>query len=493
MQLIVFLLGLHFVCGLHGAVGINDTADHPEDNHRSNGVENTNNSSMNASNQRGNLHSTPSDNVANKADNPDFWEYTFTTQPDQEKWYWISFPVLDRVSDKACRAYNVFKDLLHTHIDNECEPMPTYLGGIWWSESGRLNDIRWLMFEWTNNKIIHTVSSTQGYKLQLLPRGKGDFPSTVNLHLSGTKASDYLEFPIYGGTENWLGYFLKESQLPENALASIWDDVLVVKTKSWCLIRSAESGKMVGKSSPLNYGDMVVVVTRNNHNFVWNSTSSETPVRKPETSFFSFAENQDYIPLIINLKDGLHNQVEELSLNVRGVCKGAVVVDDDTEQISAYLTNPDELQSSEVELGFYINKKGMKQRLGYLTINPELLHMKYGVAGSRARYYTLDISRNDFESLVAPQLLLCQNYPNPFNPSTTISYQLPTSSEVRLEIYNLKCQLVKTLVNARQDCGYHNITWNGTDSNNKGVASGVYFYRLCSSGKNVTRKMLLMK
>jgi hypothetical protein len=91
------------------------------------------------------------------------------------------------------------------------------------------------------------------------------------------------------------------------------------------------------------------------------------------------------------------------------------------------------------------------------------------------------------------EITLYQNYPNPFNPATTISYQLPESGKVRLEIYNLKGQLVKTLVDGTQVSGLHSIVWNGTDSQNRKVASGVYLYRLSSLNNVQTKRMLLMK
>jgi len=89
--------------------------------------------------------------------------------------------------------------------------------------------------------------------------------------------------------------------------------------------------------------------------------------------------------------------------------------------------------------------------------------------------------------------MLSQNYPNPFNPSTTISFFLPKPGIVKLNVYNVKGQHVKTLVNGYMNKDVHEVVWNGVDENNNGVASGVYFYRLEADGKQETKKMLLMK
>ncbi len=85
------------------------------------------------------------------------------------------------------------------------------------------------------------------------------------------------------------------------------------------------------------------------------------------------------------------------------------------------------------------------------------------------------------------------NYPNPFNPETTIKYGLNKGGKVRIDIYNLLGQKVKTLVNEDQSAGYHSVVWNGKDNNNRNVASGVYFYKMKSVGYNKTAKMILMK
>jgi hypothetical protein len=94
---------------------------------------------------------------------------------------------------------------------------------------------------------------------------------------------------------------------------------------------------------------------------------------------------------------------------------------------------------------------------------------------------------------VTPVVFAANNYPNPFNPTTTIAYSVPTTSQTTLGIYNIKGQLVRTLVNGVMTAGNHSITWNGTDENGSSVASGVYFYRLNSAGQTITKKMVLSK
>ncbi|HXG01139.1 MAG TPA: T9SS type A sorting domain-containing protein [Bacteroidota bacterium] len=95
--------------------------------------------------------------------------------------------------------------------------------------------------------------------------------------------------------------------------------------------------------------------------------------------------------------------------------------------------------------------------------------------------------------LVPLSYSLDQNYPNPFNPSTTIRYQLKKRSWVRLEVFNILGQRVRTLVNAEQLTGVRTVEWNGTNDSGVPVASGMYVYRLQAGEFIATRKALLLR
>jgi hypothetical protein len=94
---------------------------------------------------------------------------------------------------------------------------------------------------------------------------------------------------------------------------------------------------------------------------------------------------------------------------------------------------------------------------------------------------------------VPEDFFLSSNYPNPFNPSTTISYGLPADADVRVEIYNLLGQNVRTLVDEHQSAGYKAVIWDGRDNSGSSVSTGVYFYRIEAGKFQASRKMLLIK
>jgi hypothetical protein len=84
---------------------------------------------------------------------------------------------------------------------------------------------------------------------------------------------------------------------------------------------------------------------------------------------------------------------------------------------------------------------------------------------------------------------LFQNYPNPFNPSTTISFNLKSDSDVALTVYNALGEVVETLINSNMNSGNHKIVFNAAN-----FSSGIYFYRLYADNKFTSvKKMILMK
>jgi hypothetical protein len=85
------------------------------------------------------------------------------------------------------------------------------------------------------------------------------------------------------------------------------------------------------------------------------------------------------------------------------------------------------------------------------------------------------------------------NYPNPFNPQTTISFALAAEDHVKLEIYNVKGQKIKSLIDEVKPAGNYQLIWNGDDERGNKVSSGIYFYQMISGKFTSSGKMILMK
>ena len=95
---------------------------------------------------------------------------------------------------------------------------------------------------------------------------------------------------------------------------------------------------------------------------------------------------------------------------------------------------------------------------------------------------------------VPRSFLVHQNVPNPFNPQTTIQFDLPQMSRVRLCVYDLAGRQVKMLVEGdSMAAGQWSTVWNGRNDSDRQVGAGVYFYRLEAGGFSQTKRMTLVK
>ncbi len=92
------------------------------------------------------------------------------------------------------------------------------------------------------------------------------------------------------------------------------------------------------------------------------------------------------------------------------------------------------------------------------------------------------------EKQSASTFQLNQNYPNPFNPHTTISYQLPETSNISLAIYNINGRLIKKIVNEHQKAGSYQVRWNAEN-----IGSGIYFYQIEAGEYSQVRKCMVLK
>ncbi len=121
-------------------------------------------------------------------------------------------------------------------------------------------------------------------------------------------------------------------------------------------------------------------------------------------------------------------------------------------------------------------------------------------AGTGDGWYIDDVQVNfrptcveEEPSSIPQEFCLGQNYPNPFNPSTTIPFTVQGHVHTTLRIYNVRGQLVRILMDEETKPGRYSVVWDGTDQRGKELSSGIYFYKLSTEHKTVTKKTLLLK
>ncbi len=169
--------------------------------------------------------------------------------------------------------------------------------------------------------------------------------------------------------------------------------------------------------------------------------------------------------------------------------------DEDGDIIFQYHTfsNPS-IVSNYTTIGIMNGERNDGIQYSFADLYPESAHAVESEFAIRFTKTPPDSFVSNDDSVQVPQSYLRQNYPNPFNPETTITFALKTkSTNFELSVYNVKGQLVKTLVNGTVEAGVHSVVWNGTNNQDHTVASGVYYYKLKSENQTLTKKMILMK
>jgi len=112
--------------------------------------------------------------------------------------------------------------------------------------------------------------------------------------------------------------------------------------------------------------------------------------------------------------------------------------------------------------------------------------------GASSLVTRITVAVNDARRL-PPRAELLPNAPNPFNPATTIRFNMPRGDNVRVAIYNVQGQLVRSVVNGWKHAGVHHTTWNGTDASGRSAASGVYLCYMTTSSGSQARRMILLR
>ena len=111
------------------------------------------------------------------------------------------------------------------------------------------------------------------------------------------------------------------------------------------------------------------------------------------------------------------------------------------------------------------------------------------------RTYTYQplLGTDDENNQLPSSYVLHQNYPNPFNPSTTIQYDLPKDSQVKIMIYDIMGREVRTLINNQQTSGFQSVVWDGTNDFGQEVSVGMYLYRISAGEFHQVKKMVMLK
>ncbi len=392
---------------------------------------------------------------------------------------WISFPKLDRN--------------IETNPD---VPINTPLAGLGSNGSLITNDQGLQCFYLNNNwssLLFNSINTTKGYKLTVNNNGSFDvYGKTVN----PLTTIELFSTPVNSTFENWIGYFIPQSQTPQEAFGETMNSLLSIKTETWSMTRASLTAPWFTGSTPktINYGDMVVVKTGLDASisFQWNSIASEAEAMLvAPAQLFSYTQQADYTPVYVTYSD--ENPPAEIAVLANGVVRGASVYEGEVTQINAYLTPED--ADAEITFAFaYDSKQALKQITSYSVYKDnDYITSNFPLSYQPATpFYAVKIGEKA-NTEVMPMISQVRNYPNPFNPETTIDFMTAKEGNVKITIFNIKGQKVCELFNGVLPNGSHQLNWNGKDQNNNKVGTGIYFYTISTNQSTVSRKMTLIK
>ena len=414
-------------------------------------------------------------------------EFCFENKPLHSDWNWESLPKLEINSTTNNGETNMVTLL----VDNIVP------GGYNWLnvlveefdlEYNPENTPPW-------NPDPYWIRSSDGFKIKL------DNPQENRIYCAnGMRVLENTTIVLHAGW-NYIGYWLPYSQMSDVAFGENWSNVNQMKSEDWyyddCRMERGFPGAgepITWSPKPLHYGEGYMVdLYEPINNFYWETSEGRSKnFNKPESDYFSYEKKADYEVIdVVNVD----TSISEIGVFADGVCVGAVVVQDSSEQILVYSNN---FNRDPLPFDFeVITGRGLSIPIkNYEVFNRFTGEFEQGIIISGMQEYSIIMLgvEGEQEDNTPSITKLHSNYPNPFNPSTTISFSVPqTSPFVTLKIFNIKGQKVKTLYKGKAEEGKHTITWNGEDENNKPVSSGIYFYKLKAGEKEISRKMLLLK
>ncbi len=424
--------------------------------------------------------------------------YSFTDDPDAN---WMCFPVVDDFSSVTIDGASYTTDVMRAFF-LQYEPNPSPMISVSYKWYGP-NGFR-IYYHTPSFPSYDPMKKFLGYKA--LFSVSSTMPLTGTIHGYQIPYTDPVPVPE-PEEENWIGYFIPETQTPQMAFGSFMDELYYIQHKNWTLARlKPKRGTpwigIMNQGQPLpslSYGDMVIVKKFGAsegypevEQFTWSRIGTAPTYMKEEAKNFTYIKEPNYKPIFVEV-DSL-STAKELAVLINGVCYGASVVDGTIIMIQAYIESiPD---GADIQIVGWDGAKSQATPLALQVYNrdADVFYPSASIIKEDCDFYYVKLGESESNTETPPALnLAVSNYPNPFNPTTTIRYTVPKDGNVNICIYNTKGQFVTTLVNERQDFGIHSVVWNGNDNNGNKVSSGIYFTRIIADGKTLTSKMLMLK
>jgi hypothetical protein len=425
-------------------------------------------------------------------------DFVYNTETERYENYDIEFCFENKTLHSDWNWESIPKLTVNGTTNNSDTDMPTLLTAnivpgdySWLNVLGRDENLEYENSTWTPT--TYSIRSSEGFKIQIQE------PERVYM-ANGTRVLESTQIDLQAGW-NWIGYWLPHSEMSNVAFGDDWSKISKMKSEDWYYynktpVRGGFPGvndPVTWRPKPLHYGEgYMVYLSEPINGFFWHiSVERSENFNKPVSDNFTYEKKADYEVIdVVNIDPS----ISEIGVFVDGVCVGAVVAQDSSEQILVYSDNTNR-DPVPFDFEIIIGRSSSFPIKNYEVYNFETSEFENGIIISGYQDYSLIVfgEEDEQEEDIPSITKLYSNYPNPFNPTTTISFSLPKEEDIELTIYNIKGQKVKTLYSGISEEGKHSVIWNGIDSNGKTVSSGIYFYKLKTESKELTRKMLLLK
>ncbi len=410
---------------------------------------------------------------------------------DPGKWNWISFPRLEREGDDPVPAQPILEGI---------NPFPDSLTMLNRALQNTEPPTKFILYKYPNwSGDLLNVQSTYGYKLIAYNEDISYLPMT------GSILDPETEITIYDGHENWVGYFLPETQSPFDAIPEeVLSHLKYIRAQYWSCLnysfiapppKSTESS--IGNwrcecnqgRIEMQYNDMVILMLGNTEEqtFSWNRAGSGgANNNKVAAEYFVYKEKEDYEALFIDL-DSI-DLPDEIGAFAGDSCIGATkVLPGDTSAMICAYTQGFEGEEISFEL-IYPTKATRPMVDDYLVFNDQTRineNRKIRI-GEKKQFYLVSFSKKfDNTGLMNATWIHC--LPNPARDEATIVYFVPDETSVRISLANILGKEIRNWDQEQQTAGEYNLKFKTST-----IPAGYYLVSLTAGNQTCAEKLLII-
>lgn len=431
---------------------------------------------------------------------------------DPSGFTWLSFPrLLSRIPtnptvDEVLRYYEPEEPPVYNLIPWGYERDTSWLHNLPPQQSEEIENV-FNGTEWPMNQSLTRVDSKYGYKLNLIY--DDPTPEKIWLQMQGTVLSANSPLTLYRRYDNWIGYWLYETQSPLDALApEVLDQLNAIVAQNW--ICGKYSGMGAGSGQPstywlcachegkaqLRYGDMVILKTSdgtNNVNFQWQRYGNPVSGKeRPETEHFQYTEQPDYMPFVVELDST--QLPTEIGAFVNETCVGATAIlpGDTLVMVPGYI----EGMTGEVSFEMYYDslKSAAPAITEYFVENPNnLIRERRTIYTSEKQDYFLVSFKEKQGERYLPNIPGIMVIPNPATEKCLVIFTLPQAGKTSIEIIDLSGRKLSNLSKGYLPAGNHSIQVSLIDTTGNKITEGVYLIEVSCGQFRGQSKLIILR